>query len=538
MIVHPRCLLQAFAAGACLLLAMSLSAAEPVGRVLLARGDVTATDVEGTARALRRRDSVSETETLATGPGSRLQVRFDDGAMLELRADSRVDLSVYRYARPDEGENRVLLDVLAGGVRAITGAIGHADPSAVELQTPVASIGIRGTHFSAVAEAKDVWVFGLWEGGIRVANRQGVIDLGRDADFRFARAVAGQAPIGLVAAPSTFAEAPAGGGDGEEAAAAPPAAAVAAGAAPAEAGPAPSADSGGGEAVATGDAVRVNRAESVSDAEDIAEIADDLLGGRFPLSDRERVALAAGAEQGLLVSVGGRLVRGSATTGDDGGAVVLFDLPDGSTGLFRAGDAVPVDARQTIGGLDVSWGTFLAGSEGLRVFVDDGETLRSEALGEDVTLLRVASASLADLNVDAAFAGTDVLGTTSAGEITRFGVFFDASLDLGSGLISDGRLLLEAAGGVEEYRVMFDGAVTGGVAELGVTGGTITGSGITGTLDVDRDLSVLQGLFTDKAEGFAGGFSLQEAGNADRFARGVFAAGRSTETGAGQAPPN
>jgi hypothetical protein len=79
--------------------------------------------------------------------------------------------------------------------------------------------------------------------------------------------------------------------------------------------------------------------------------------------------------------------------------------------------------------------------------------------------------------------------------------------------------------------VAVEGLVTGGEAALDVTGGTITGSAIDGTLDVDRDLSVLRGLFTAGGEGFAGGFNLQEAGNAERFARGGFLAEKVSESG-------
>lgn len=530
---------------AALLVGAAATAAEPVGRVLLARGAVSAELQDGSARMLRRRDSVHESEVLVTGPDSRLQVRFDDGAMLELRADSRVDLALYRYGRAAEGRDAVLLKVLGGGVRAITGAIGHGDPAAYEMQTPVASIGVRGTHFTAVQDGETAWVFGVWEGGIRVANELGGIDLGRDADFLFARAEAGAAPVGLVQAPGALGEAAAGG---SAAAVAPQAAAAAGAAVPAETtvaassatsavgGAAPGADEGaaGGGVVAM-EAVRISPAEGVDDAADLAELRDGLLATQLPLSAAERAALATGAEQGILLVADGQVLRGLAATGDDGGPLVLVDLEDGSTALFRGLDGAAVDGQSNVAGFDVSWGTFMAGAgagvaQGARLFVDAGGVVTERGIDGDLTLLQVESARPADLNVTASYAGSDVIGTTSAGEITSFGLFFDAALDLGSGRIRDGHLLLEAGGGLEEYRVNFEGLVAEGRADLDVTRGTITGSAIDGVLDVDRDLSVLRGLFTAAGEGFAGGFTLQEAGNAGRFARGGFVAEKLGET--------
>lgn len=275
--------------------------------------------------------------------------------------------------------------------------------------------------------------------------------------------------------------------------------------------------------------LRINRAEGVDDAADLAALRVGLLAARLPLSAAERLALSTGAQQGILLIADGQVLRGLAATGDDGGPLVLVDLDDGSTALFRGRDGAATDGRSNVAGFDVSWGTFMAApgagaAQGARLFVDSGGVVTERSIDGDLTFLQVESARLADLNVTASFAGSDVIGTTSAGEITSFGVFFDAALDLGSGRIRDGHLLLEAGGGLEEYRVNFEGLVAEGRADLAVTRGTITGSAIDGVLDVDRDLSVLRGLFTADGDGFAGGFTLQEAGNDERFARGGFVA--------------
>lgn len=525
-----------------LLLAAGLlaQAAEPVGRVLLARGGVTATAPDGSVRLLERRALVNELDVLETGPTGTLQVRFDDGATLELRPASRLEVAVYRYNRPLEGTDSVLMRVFTGAMRAVSGVIGGEQ---YEVVTPVASIGIRGTHYEAAEEPDGAWVYGVWAGGIAVENDFGSVELGSDRSFLFARARAGAGPVGLVSAPGALAAPPAGGGSGQQDSAAGAAVgtdagmtvAAGAGAAGAVLAPAPTdagmmADVGGAaDTGALAMAPPVNPAEGVATDEELQELSDTVFGSGFELSDRERAALASGRERGILVLDDGRVVTGPATVGDDGGPLFVLDLDDGGQALIRGGDANVTDPSQNVGGFDVSWGSFSAG--GPQVFLADGSRVTEGELRGDLDFLVVEAAQLADLTVRASYEGDLAFGDTSAGEITDFGVFFDADLDLGDGSISDGRLLLEAGGGLEEYRVAFEGLVRGGEATLGVTRGTISGSAIDGTLEVDRDLSVLQGLFTAGGEGFAGGFNLQQADNAERFARGGFLAEKVSETG-------
>ena len=516
--------------------ALFVEASEPVGRVLLARGDVTATAADGSIRALVRRDEVREADVLETGADGVLQVRFDDGATLELRPGSRLEVTVYRYNRSAAGPDSVLLEIFEGALRAVSGVIGGEQ---YEVRTPVASIGIRGTHYETSAEDDDAWVFGVWNGGIRVYNEHGTIDLGADADFLFARARPGEAPVGLVRSPSALASDPAGmdgfgrarfaGGDAQA-----PVASLDEDTRRFGADAARAVELQGGVDGAVDGAARINPAENVGSEEELATLRDLIFEGDPVLTEREREALASGRERGILVLQDGRIVTGPAATGDDGGPLFLVPLGDGAQALIRGGAALIEDPSQNVGGFDVSWGRFAAG--GPQVFLDDGSEVREGALVGDLDFLLVETARLTDLTVRAAYGGDLAFGTTSAGEITDFGVFFDADLDLGSGRISDGHLLLEAGGGVEEYRVNFEGLVREGEALLGVTQGTITGTGIDGTLEVDRDLSVLRGLFTSGGEGFAGGFGLQEAGNPDRFARGGFVAEQLSGEGETEAP--
>ncbi|MCC5888346.1 MAG: FecR domain-containing protein [Gammaproteobacteria bacterium] len=503
-----------------LLASMSLLASDPVGRVVLARGDATALAADGSSRALARRDEVLEGDTLVTGAGAALQVRFDDGGVLSLRGDTRIELAVYRSGRPAAGPDRILLRALQGAIRTITGTIARQDPSAFEVETPVASIGIRGTHFEAAQESANAWIIGVWDGGIRVYNEHGAVNLGRDAEFLYARARAGRAPEGLVVAPEGFGEGIAGGGTTSEATEVASAAAGTEGAGVA--------DDGGTRLAAQEEGVRLNPGEDANDLQTLLDLADRSISELFALSEAERRQLDTMQPSALLMGLlpDGSIVAGRGATADDGSALVAFTLPDGREAVLRGGGAPVTSGDSRVGGFDVTWGRFArpAPGEGPILLVGPNGEAQAAVLRDDLTFVVVGDVRVADLNVKAAFRGDQAIGRASGGEFTDFDVFFNAVVDLGEGRIRDGHLLLQVGGGAEEFRVAFAGAVRGGHAELDVTSGTISGFGVGGTVEVDRVGSDIQGLFTREAEGFVGGFSLRELGNRDRFAEGAFVA--------------
>lgn len=136
-----------------LLLGMLVSTgavADIAGRLLFARGDVQLLHADEVPRKANRGDSVEVGDSVQTGANSNAQIRMSDGAMIALRAHTlfKVDQQTYHKDAPGEGSQTA--ELLRGGMRAITGAIGHANPSAVSYKTPVATIGIRGTVIDVI----------------------------------------------------------------------------------------------------------------------------------------------------------------------------------------------------------------------------------------------------------------------------------------------------------------------------------------------------------------------------------------------------
>ena len=188
--------------------AFMLAAAEvaPAGQVIVASGTVQALTASGEVRELRRRSSFYAGDTIRTASASQAQLRFADGALLSLRPDSELRVDDYRYTNQGGAGDRSVSTLLKGGLRTITGVIGKQDPQAYEVKTPVATIGVRGTHYEAVLESPESLVLAAWQGGIRVRNERGAIDLGVGAAFNYGRAGREQAPQGLLQPPPALQE--------------------------------------------------------------------------------------------------------------------------------------------------------------------------------------------------------------------------------------------------------------------------------------------------------------------------------------------
>lgn len=126
--------------------------------VTSATGTVQVQSGSAPARTLRQGDEVAQGDTVSTGgSGSSVVLKFDDGQVAALTANSRMAISVYQYNPATESGN-VLLSLVTGGMRAITGLIGRKAPSQVSYRAATATIGIRGTDATIVTINGDVIV--------------------------------------------------------------------------------------------------------------------------------------------------------------------------------------------------------------------------------------------------------------------------------------------------------------------------------------------------------------------------------------------
>jgi hypothetical protein len=128
--------------------AFPLTSQSAVGRVEFAVGSVNALGQDGSARSLAKGGEINNGDTIQTIDG-RAQIRFSDGGYISLQPNTEFKVEDYTYNGKADGSEKGFFSLVKGGLRAITGAIGHTNKQAYRVNTPVATIGIRGTEYLA-----------------------------------------------------------------------------------------------------------------------------------------------------------------------------------------------------------------------------------------------------------------------------------------------------------------------------------------------------------------------------------------------------
>ncbi|WDE06095.1 FecR domain-containing protein [Thalassomonas viridans] len=156
------------------------------GKTIVARGRVIASQ-NAQERPLKRRSPVYVQDTVSTGALSNTQIRMADGGLLSLKPHTRVAILDYQFNRNDKTDS-VSIELLKGGLRTVTGAL-KSSSQKYKMKTPVASIGVRGTHYE-VEMNKGSLFLAVWQGNIDVEVTTGPgqsFSLGHDETNAFAQ---------------------------------------------------------------------------------------------------------------------------------------------------------------------------------------------------------------------------------------------------------------------------------------------------------------------------------------------------------------
>ena len=97
--------------------------------------------------ALGRGRVLESGDTVTTGAEGQVQMRFTDGSIVSLRANSQFRITEYADTG-DAKSDRYFVDFLRGGMRTITGLIGKRGRENYKVTTATATIGIRGSAFN------------------------------------------------------------------------------------------------------------------------------------------------------------------------------------------------------------------------------------------------------------------------------------------------------------------------------------------------------------------------------------------------------
>ena len=122
--------------------------AQVAGEVEFSRGVGFAQTPGQTPRTLGKGLPLREGDRLTTSDGGSAIVKMADGTRMTVRPNSELVLTQYQF-RENAPDNGMLMQLVRGGFRAVTGLIAKNSPSAARVQTNTATIGIRGTDFDA-----------------------------------------------------------------------------------------------------------------------------------------------------------------------------------------------------------------------------------------------------------------------------------------------------------------------------------------------------------------------------------------------------
>lgn len=89
-------------------------------------------------------------DTLGTGPDGSLGVILRDNSSLSIGPSSSLVLRDFVFS-PDEGKLGMWVRLSKGTMAYLSGLIGKLAPEKARFDTPLATIGIRGTHFAVKA---------------------------------------------------------------------------------------------------------------------------------------------------------------------------------------------------------------------------------------------------------------------------------------------------------------------------------------------------------------------------------------------------
>jgi hypothetical protein len=120
------------------------------GQVTHLSGTLTAKRADGSTKLFSTKSEVQEGDTLSTEQDTYARIKFADGAEVVLRPGSQLKVAAYAYDEAKPQSDNIVLNMLRGGLRAVTGLVGKRNRDAVNFTTTTATIGIRGTHFGAL----------------------------------------------------------------------------------------------------------------------------------------------------------------------------------------------------------------------------------------------------------------------------------------------------------------------------------------------------------------------------------------------------
>ena len=124
-----------------------LAFAKAVGTVTFKIGNVSITHIDKTVTQAIKDAELNAGDTIETKDG-RLQLALIDGGKVSLQPNTIYKINKYEFSGKEDGTEYAFTELIKGGLRTVSGLVGHKNRDRYQLKTAVATIGIRGTEFT------------------------------------------------------------------------------------------------------------------------------------------------------------------------------------------------------------------------------------------------------------------------------------------------------------------------------------------------------------------------------------------------------
>ena len=127
---------------------LSLEAWSAAAIVANLSGTLSVQKPDGTVKILSQKSEVDAGDLLSTEKDSYARIKFTDGGEVTISPNSKLKVDAYGFDANAPEKDNFVFSLLKGGLRTLTGLVGkRGNRDAYRLNTAVATIGIRGTHF-------------------------------------------------------------------------------------------------------------------------------------------------------------------------------------------------------------------------------------------------------------------------------------------------------------------------------------------------------------------------------------------------------
>ena len=137
------------AVGAAVVLAMAGAASANTGAITQLSGTLSVKKPDGSVRILSSKSEVQNGDQLNTERDSYAQIKFSDGGQVTMKPNTVIKIENFKFDEQKPQEDSFLFNLVKGGLRAVTGVVGKRNKDAFRMGTATATVGIRGTTFSA-----------------------------------------------------------------------------------------------------------------------------------------------------------------------------------------------------------------------------------------------------------------------------------------------------------------------------------------------------------------------------------------------------